>query len=44
MAAYDIGTVIRVDFTPINKKPGFIEKNRGEIFCFCKTHYDEIVW
>lgn len=25
MAAYDIGTVTRVDFTPINKKPGFIE-------------------
>lgn len=40
MNKYEIGTVSRVDFTPINKKPGFVEKHTdGYISAF--VHFSD---
>jgi hypothetical protein len=40
MASYQIGTVERVDFTPINKKPGFGE-NVDEIVMSAFVHFSD---
>jgi hypothetical protein len=40
MSSYRIGTVERVDFTPINKKPGFGE-NVDEIVMSAFVHFSD---